>query len=660
MATYTSNSYSGRVLKLTITESVNVAANKSTLKWTLTSTGGSATYYSIAPTTVKINGTTVYSKGATDWSSKVFPAATGSTSGSIDVTHNSDGKKSVSVEFSTRVWYSSAENYGGTLALTNIDRTAPTVKFSASDITASSVKLSVTASTTCNRWWYSLNGGSSWTEFNSTDGTSKSVTVTGLTPNTSYNIQVCARKKTNAVDGYSGKSSIKTLGASVISSVSTFTADAATAKLTLSVTVYNTSYIHTLVMKNGSASILTISNLKLTNGSNTITLTAEQRKTVLTAMAKLKTFTATYELKTFSGSTQIGSASTKTGTVQTTAANSAPSFTAFTYADVNTAAVSVTENNQILIQGISTLKITATAATAKNGSSISSYSAVVGDATVTSTTTTINFAAGAITKTGTIPITVTAIDSRGYTTAVKVDVTVIPYNNIDIKDAVMRRVNEVEAYSQVNINGDITPVKINNINKNSFVSMQYRYKKTSDESYNEWSTLTSLTEFTDNSFIFSMGEWLNLDADYSYYVQFLVKDKLSSDTITLTLPQGTPLISFRKKKVGINNRNPAAALDVIGGAIIDGGTVYHSGNVILEVGSVSITPTANTPTKGSVNLTKKFTKNPFVLTTPCTVAPGTKVTGCSAQNITTEGFDIFVTRTDTTATTIFWLAIQML
>lgn len=533
MATYTSNSYSGRVLKLTITESVNVAANKSTLKWTLTSTGGSATYYSIAPTTVKINGTTVYSKGATDWSSKVFPAATGSTSGSIDVAHNADGKKSVSVEFSTRVWYSSAENYGGTLTLTNIDRTAPTVKFSASDITASSVKLSVTASTTCNRWWYSLNSGSSWTEFNSTDGTSKSVTVTGLTPNTSYSIQVCARKKTNAVNGYSGKSSIKTLGGSVITSATTLTADDATPKMILSVTVYNTNYTHTLVIKNGSTGVLTISNLKLANGSNTITLTAAQRTTVLNTMSKIKSFTGTLELKTFSGSTQIGNISTKTATIRTTAANSAPSFTAFSYADVNTATVSVTENNQILIQGISTLKITATAATAKNGSSISSYSAVVGDATVTSTTTTINFAAGAITKTGTIPITVTAIDSRGYTTAVKVNVTVIPYNKIDIKDAVMRRVNEVEAYSQVNINGDVTPVKINNINKNSFVSMQYRYKKTSDESYNEWSTLTSLTEFTDNSFVFSMGEWLNLDADYSYYVQFIVKDKLSSDTVTL-------------------------------------------------------------------------------------------------------------------------------
>lgn len=154
--------------------------------------------------------------------------------------------------------------------------------------------------------------------------------------------------------------------------------------------MYNTSYTHTLVIKNGATSILTISSLKLANGSNTITLTAAQRSTVLKAMSKIKSFTGTFELKTFSGSTQIGNPSSKTATVQTTAANSAPTFQGFTYEDSNTTAASVTGNNQILIQGISTLKITAQAATAKNEAAISSYSVVAGNATASSTTPTIN------------------------------------------------------------------------------------------------------------------------------------------------------------------------------------------------------------------------------------------------------------------------------
>lgn len=568
MATYTSNNYDGRYLQLSITETTDAINNKSTLKWVLTSAGGTVNYYTIGATTVTINGTTVYSKAQTSWDAGVFPAAKGSVSGSIDVPHNSDGSKSITVVFKTRVYIYEPIDYGGTLTLTKIDRTAPTVTLTTSSITASGVTIKAAASTTCDRWDYSIDGGSSWTNFSTGSGTSASKSITGLTPNTTYSVKVRARKSTNQVYGTSSAASVKTLGGSVISSVSAFTADAATAKLTLSVTVYNTSYTHTLVIKNGTTTVLTISSLTLANGSNTITLTAAQRSTVLAAMASIKSFTGTFTLTTYSGSTQIGTASSKAATVQTTAANSAPTFSGFTYEDSNTTSAAVTGNNQILIQGISTLKVTATAATAKNGATISSYSVVAGDATKASTSTEISV--GKVNSTGTVPIIVTAVDSRGYTSSATVNVTVIAYEKIDIKTAVMRRINEVEAYSEVTVSGDITPVVISGANKNSLRYLYYRYKKTSDDAYSSYYSLTSSTEYDDNSFIFESSEWLNLDPDYSYYVQFLVTDKLSSDTVTLTVPQGTPLLSFRRKKVGVNNREPCGALDVVGSVVMNG------------------------------------------------------------------------------------------
>ena len=568
MATFKSNSYEGRYLQLDITESVNVAANTSTLTWTLQCLGGSVNYYSTAPTTVTINGTVVYSKGATSWDSKTFPAAKGSTSGTITVTHGSDGKKSITVGFSTRVYYSTAQEYGGTMTLTNIDRTAPTVSLATSAITATGVTVKATASTTCDRFDYSIDGGSTWTNFSTTEGTTASKAITGLTPNTTYSIKVRARKKSNQVYGSSSASSVKTLGGSVISSVSTFTADAATAKITMSVTVYNTSYTHTLVIKNGSTTVLTITGLTLANGSNTVTLNATQRSTVLAAMSALKSFTGTFALTTYSGSSQIGTTSEKTATVQTTSANSAPTFTAFTYEDSNATAVGVTGNNQILIQNISTLKLTLTAATAKNGATISSYSVVAGSKTASGTTTAITV--GTLPDKGTVPVIVTAIDSRGYTTAVTVNITVLEYEGINITEYTMRRVNEVEDTTQVTIGGDITPVTIGGENKNSLRYLYYRYRKTSDSSYNSYKDITSSTEYDDSGFNFESDEWLSLDADYSYYVQFLVTDKLTSDTVTITVPQGTPLLALRRKKVGINKREPAAALDVDGSVMMNG------------------------------------------------------------------------------------------
>lgn len=567
MATYTSNNYDGRYLQLTITESVNTIANTSTLNWTLQSIGGAVNYYTVDATTVTINGTQVYYKARTNWDAKVFPAAKGSVSGSITVAHNSDGSKSITVGFSTRVYVYGSTDYGGTMTLAKIDRNAPTVSISTSGITASGVTVKATASTTCDRWDYSINGGSSWTNFSTGSGTSASKTITGLTPNTTYSIKVRARKSSNQVYGTSSAVSVKTLGGSVISSVSTFTADNTTPKLTLSATVYNTNYTHTLIIKNGSATVITISGLKLVNGSNTITFTKLQRTSVLSAMAKIKSFTGTFTLTTFSGSTQIGTESSKTATVQTTAANSAPTFSGFTYQDSNSTSTTVTGNNQILIQGVSTLKVTATAAIAKNEASISSYSVVAGGTTKASVSTEISV--GKVYSSGTVPIIVTAIDSRGYTSSATVNVSVIAYENIDIKTAVMRRINEVEAYSEVTISGDITPVIISGANKNSLRYLYYRYKKTSDDAYSGYFNLTSSTEHDNDSFIFESSEWLNLDPDYSYYVQFLVTDKLSSDTVTLTVPQGTPLLSFRRQKVGVNNRNPSAALDVVGAVMMN-------------------------------------------------------------------------------------------
>ena len=525
--------------------------------------------------TSSINGTSVtytapaindYTSG---WKKKLLYTHT------VRVNHTSAGK-------ATGISLSASWRFSGTYSgvsigtikastsvdLNAIDRAAPTITLATSSITASGVTVKATASTTCDRFDYSIDGGSTWTNFSTTSGTTASKTITGLTPNTTYSIKVRARKKTNQVYGSSAASSVKTLGGSVISSVSAFTADAATAKITMSVTVYNTSYTHTLVIKNGSTTILTITGLSLSNGSNTITLTAAQRSTVLAAMSSLKSFTGTFALTTYSGSTQIGTASSKTATVQTTSANSAPTFTAFTYEDSNATAVGVTGNNQILIQNISTLKLTLTAATAKNGATISSYSVVAGSKTASGTTTAITV--GTIPDSGTVPVIVTAIDSRGYTTAVTVNITIIGYKGIEITKYSMRRVNEVEDTTQVTIGGDITPVTIGGANKNSLRYLYYRYRKTSDSAYNSYKDITSLTEYDDSGFNFESDEWLSLDADYSYYVQFLVSDNLTSDTVTITVPQGTPLLALRRKKVGINKREPAAALDVDGSVMMNG------------------------------------------------------------------------------------------
>lgn len=128
-----SDSYEGRYLQLSWTQTKDVANNKSTIKWTLSSIGGTEVYYSTGATTVKINGTQVYYKDRMDWSTYAFPAAKGSVSGTTTINHASDGTGSIKVELSTAIWYYAISSYSKTWTLDTIPR-ASTPTLSASSV----------------------------------------------------------------------------------------------------------------------------------------------------------------------------------------------------------------------------------------------------------------------------------------------------------------------------------------------------------------------------------------------------------------------------------------------------------------------------------------------------------------------------------------------
>lgn len=187
MATYTlncKNSYDGRRLRLYCTSTTNIANNTSTIKWTLYSENGNSNYYSTGPTTVTINGTQVYYKARVAYSSKTFPAAKGSVSGTLTVTHNSDGKKSISVSLATAIYTSTVTTNSGTWTLDNIPRQAtitsapnftdiqnPTIQYSnpaGSNVSSLQACISLTGSTDDIAYRDISKTGTSYT-FNLTD-----------------------------------------------------------------------------------------------------------------------------------------------------------------------------------------------------------------------------------------------------------------------------------------------------------------------------------------------------------------------------------------------------------------------------------------------------------------------------------------------------------
>ena len=522
----------------------------------------------------------------------------GNSSGSVTVQHDSNGQKTIDIglfenKYSHFTFITIGGGYGNgwwvygnkSLTLTSIDRAAPSIRASVTNITSSGFTISASSDVAISEWWYSTNGGSSWTKV-SGSGTSMSKAVTGLAANTTYNVQACGRKKYNQVDGYSSMVSAKTLGATVLHSAGRTAADASTVKITAHVTVYDASFRHTLEIKHGSTSITSVSDLAISAGTadRTISLPASCRTAILNYMTDSKELKATLYITTYKSGTKVGSTSSCDCTFYVSEGTSKPSFSGFTYKDTATVVTDITLDSSLLLQDYSYLQVACNAGAGKNGATIKSYSATIGDASAASTGRIINV--GEVGKSGNLTLTVTCTDSRGFSSSVSKTVTVIPYSRPKLRSCKLRRQDEVGALVQLSFQGTISPINIGGSAKNRLEHIAYRYKGTSQDTWSSWVALTSSTTISGTSFSFSSPELLTLNADNSFDFELKFSDRLKQHSaldIMLVLPQGTPFMAYRKRnaaydfpRLGINNPNPKAPLDV-------GGVIRANGHNIMQV-----------------------------------------------------------------------------
>lgn len=500
------------------------------------------------------------------------------------------GLTSKSYTIKVRARKASNHVYGTSSGVTG-DIVLPTITLTTSSITASSVYISASSNVNCNIWQYSIDDGSTWTQFSTTNGTSATKTISGLTPNTSYKIKVRARKTANNLYGTSSRSTIKTLGGTVLNSVSELTIDVSAPVLSLNWTVYDANYTHTITIKNGDTVVLTITGVTGSAGTNnkTYSFTAAQRTTILNAMASLASFTATFVVTTYSGTTQIGDASSTTATIKTTSANSAPTHGGFSYSDVNATTVGITGSSALFVQSKSSLRVVFKGGTAKNGATISSYKVTIGSKTVSSTGTTVNF--GTISVSGSVTLKAIVTDSRGWTSTQTITLQVIEFSGVTIDSWSARRVNEVEEMSQLELVGTLSPVYVDDVATNALQSLQYRFKKVTETSWSSYYDISGV-EAEDDRFTVDNDAFASFDAEYSWDIQIRAADKLSTYTITIVLPKGTPLVAYRSKKVGINNGNPQSALDV-------NGEIMQNGYVVMGFVSILDEYTTFNNVKGS-------------------------------------------------------------
>ena len=277
-------------------------------------------------------------------------------------------------------------------------------------------------------------------------------------------------------------------------------------------------------------------------------------------MSAVKSGSFTFTLTTKSGSTTIGT-STKTATGSITNAN--PTFLAsqVTYADTNSTVYGITGNNQHIVQNKSLLRVNFTNATGNKGATISQYAVTVNGVKKTATASGyIDF--GAINTSQNTKISVVVTDSRGNTTTVTKDITVLAYATPTIA-VELNRLNNYEDETYLTVNASIASV-----NGKNTVAISYK-KKQSGGAYGASTSLTNRSKHT-----------TSCDKNYSFVFSITVSDKFETVTKEFVLPKGRfPLsIDTEKNAVGINEF-PAEgeALRVSGGvACFDDGIVLKT------------------------------------------------------------------------------------
>ena len=547
--TLKSSSYDGRYMTLVCTQTSNGGAkNTSTIKWTLTTTGGNSKYYSTGATTVIINGTTVYSKSRTAWDSYTFPASVGSKSGEIIVEHKDDGSKSIDVSFSTAIYTSTISTYSDTWELDSIPRYATSTQ-GLNEKTETTIKMNWSSDSTIDYIWYSKDDGSNWTGLDVTDGKSGTYTISGLTADTTYKIKTRVRRKDSQLTTDSTALSVTTYNYPYCTDSPNFVlGDSVTLKF------YNplNRAFKFYIIGNG-----TQINVEYECDSEEYKGLTSKETTLHYLYGTIQNDTeGKYKVKVVYGDSTITRNNGNTYSINIDECY--PTFSAFNYKDTNEKVTAVTGNNQVIVKGLSLLRVEIPVANkmgAKNRATGWEYKASIDTLSKTiqySPTSDVGGDLGAVMSAGGKRLQVIARDSRGIRTPVYKDITVYDYLK-PVVNVEVTRLNNFEAQTTLKVSGSYSKLTINGTDKNTLKSVQYRYRLTGGT----WSNLANLTttissgEFTCNDVI------LSLDNKESFEFEIIAKDSFGDLTTTkvpatVDVGQAIFFISTNRKACYIN------------------------------------------------------------------------------------------------------------
>lgn len=275
-------------------------------------------------------------------------------------------------------------------------------------------------------------------------------------------------------------------------------------------------------------------DISKTGSSYTFNFTAAERTALRNSCTTANSRTVTFYVRTTIGSNTYYSTINKTLSI----VNATPTFTSsnISYKDNNSTTTAVTGNNQHLVQNLSNLLVTISAATGNKGASITKYDATINGVTK-SITAAGNIDYGKINSGSNLTLSVKVTDSRGNTATATKTVTFLSWA-LPTALISLKRKNNYENETYLKVDGSISSV-----NSKNTMTIQYQYKKTTETSYSSLATLSDNVQVT-----------MTKDKESAWDFKIIIKDKFGTTTYNTVLPKGRFIlfVDTQKLSVGIN------------------------------------------------------------------------------------------------------------
>jgi len=241
-------------------------------------------------------------------------------------------------------------------------------------------------------------------------------------------------------------------------------------------------------------------------------------------------YSNTFTLETYDDNNNL--VGTKTCTYKANVVNSKPIFLV-AYEDSNEDTVDVTEDNQKIIQNVSTLQFNIENSEALNYATLSTISVSINGVTKTESISNLNpdengnfsFIYGTLNLSNNIEASVTIKDSRNFETTKKLTIVILEW---ELPTAIISLNRKSNYYTETDLNVDANYSSLNGKNE---IDIKYRIKKVSDANYGTYQALQD-----------NVGTTFNADNLYAWDIQIVLEDKIGRTIYNKTIGIGIPII----------------------------------------------------------------------------------------------------------------------